>query len=213
MNLDAFADLPDDARVWIYAFETELDPDREQLIRQGLEPFMHQWVSHEASVQGAFEIFWHRFTVVAAHCPQGISGCSIDSLVRNFKGFSSLHGVDGLKGGILYFRNQQGEVQAVEQLNFRDLIESGTVSAETPVFQTSLQTLGRLRTGEFEAPVEILHAIEPRRIRDRQMADFLVLDANPLDDITNTRRISAVYIRGEEVNRDALSARLLGGTP
>ncbi len=38
-------------------------------------------------------------------------------------------------------------------------------------------------------------------------ADFVVLEANPLDDITNTRRVSAVYLRGEEVDRDASSAR------
>jgi imidazolonepropionase-like amidohydrolase len=31
-------------------------------------------------------------------------------------------------------------------------------------------------------------------------ADFVVLDANPLDDITNTR-IAAVYLRGVEVDR------------
>ncbi|MGE3840327.1 MAG: amidohydrolase family protein [Vicinamibacterales bacterium] len=41
-------------------------------------------------------------------------------------------------------------------------------------------------------------------IRSGQSADFLVLDANPLDDITNTRRISAVYLRGEAVDRDAM---------
>jgi imidazolonepropionase-like amidohydrolase len=32
-------------------------------------------------------------------------------------------------------------------------------------------------------------------------ADFIVLDANPLDNITNTRRISAVYLRGAPVDR------------
>jgi imidazolonepropionase-like amidohydrolase len=32
-------------------------------------------------------------------------------------------------------------------------------------------------------------------------ADFIVLDANPLDDITNTRRISAVVLRGAAVDR------------
>jgi imidazolonepropionase-like amidohydrolase len=32
-------------------------------------------------------------------------------------------------------------------------------------------------------------------------ADFMVLDANPLDDITNTRRIAAVYLRGAAVDR------------
>ncbi len=34
-------------------------------------------------------------------------------------------------------------------------------------------------------------------------ADLLVLDANPLDDITNTRKISAVYLKGAAVNRAA----------
>lgn len=38
-------------------------------------------------------------------------------------------------------------------------------------------------------------------------ADFVVLNANPLDDISNTRRISRVYLRGQEVDRAALEAR------
>ena len=38
-------------------------------------------------------------------------------------------------------------------------------------------------------------------------ADFVVLDANPLDDITHTRQIAAVYLRGVEVDRGALRAR------
>jgi imidazolonepropionase-like amidohydrolase len=38
-------------------------------------------------------------------------------------------------------------------------------------------------------------------------ADFIVLDANPLDDIRNTRRISDVYLRGSKVNRGAMAGR------
>jgi imidazolonepropionase-like amidohydrolase len=38
-------------------------------------------------------------------------------------------------------------------------------------------------------------------------ADFIVLDANPLDDIRNTRRISQVYLRGKPVNRSAMKER------
>ena len=37
-------------------------------------------------------------------------------------------------------------------------------------------------------------------------ADFVVLDANPLDDITNTRRIAAVYLRGHAVDRTKLAS-------
>lgn len=38
-------------------------------------------------------------------------------------------------------------------------------------------------------------------------ASFIVLDANPLDDIANTRRINAVYLNGKKVDRDAIKAR------
>jgi imidazolonepropionase-like amidohydrolase len=38
-------------------------------------------------------------------------------------------------------------------------------------------------------------------------ADFLVLDANPLENISNTRKIRSVYLRGTEVNRAALKAK------
>jgi imidazolonepropionase-like amidohydrolase len=39
-------------------------------------------------------------------------------------------------------------------------------------------------------------------------ADFLVLDANPLDNITNTQRISKIYIKGAEIDRVALRRTL-----
>jgi len=40
-------------------------------------------------------------------------------------------------------------------------------------------------------------------------ADFVVLTANPLERITNSRRIDQVYLRGAEVDRAALRATLL----
>ena len=38
-------------------------------------------------------------------------------------------------------------------------------------------------------------------------ADFIVLDANPLDNIANVRKIARVYLRGQEVDRAGLRAR------
>jgi imidazolonepropionase-like amidohydrolase len=47
-------------------------------------------------------------------------------------------------------------------------------------------------------------------IAARKEADFNVLDADPLNRISNTRRISAVYLRGKEVDRKPLKARFVG---
>ncbi len=44
-------------------------------------------------------------------------------------------------------------------------------------------------------------------VAEGKSADFVVLDANPLDDIRNTRRISRVYLRGDEIDRPAMRAR------
>ena len=43
-------------------------------------------------------------------------------------------------------------------------------------------------------------------------ADFVVLDANPLERITNTPAIDKVYLRGADVDRAALRAKFLAGT-
>jgi imidazolonepropionase-like amidohydrolase len=37
-------------------------------------------------------------------------------------------------------------------------------------------------------------------------ADFIVLDANPLENINNTRRIAAVFLRGRKLDRTAMQA-------
>ena len=37
-------------------------------------------------------------------------------------------------------------------------------------------------------------------------ADFIVLTGNPLEDITNARRIDRVYLRGQAIDRAALKA-------
>jgi imidazolonepropionase-like amidohydrolase len=52
----------------------------------------------------------------------------------------------------------------------------------------------------------VLHLDRMGTIAAGKEASFNVLDANPLEAITNTRRISMIYLRGKELDRQALRA-------
>ncbi len=56
-------------------------------------------------------------------------------------------------------------------------------------------------------PAELLGIRDLGTLAVGKSADFIVLDANPLDDIRHTRQITAVYLRGQKLDRDALLAR------
>jgi imidazolonepropionase-like amidohydrolase len=56
-------------------------------------------------------------------------------------------------------------------------------------------------------PTEVLHIKDAGTLRTGARADFMVLDANPLENIRNTRSIDSVYLNGAKLDRTALQAR------
>jgi imidazolonepropionase-like amidohydrolase len=57
-------------------------------------------------------------------------------------------------------------------------------------------------------PAELLRLERLGTLARGKSADFVVLDGNPLEDIRNTKKISKVYQRGQEVDRAALRAEM-----
>lgn len=80
-----------------------------------------------------------------------------------------------------------------EQYELEQMVDTGMTPAQVIVGATS-------------AAARALHLEDVGTLAPGKSADFIVLDAKPLDNITNTRRISAVYLRGHRVDRAALRA-------
>lgn len=80
-----------------------------------------------------------------------------------------------------------------EQLELQAMVEAGMSPSQAIVAATS-------RAAEF------VNRPDTGALTVGKRADFLVLDANPLDDITNTRRIARIVIGNAEVDRQGLIA-------
>ena len=82
-----------------------------------------------------------------------------------------------------------------EQLELEAMVDAGLTPMQGIVAVTS-------RSAEF------LQLRTKGALRRGLDADFIVLDANPLDDITNTRRISRSVLGGAEIDRAALRSKI-----
>jgi imidazolonepropionase-like amidohydrolase len=82
-----------------------------------------------------------------------------------------------------------------------------TAHMELENFVAAGFTPGEAIVAATRAAAEVLRLTQLGTVAAGKSADFIVLDANPLDNIANTRKIANVYLRGFEVDRAALRAK------
>jgi imidazolonepropionase-like amidohydrolase len=98
------------------------------------------------------------------------------------------------KEGVRIGLGTDGNTPWGPHLEMADMVAAGMTPAQVVVAST-------------RNSADLLRVADAGMVEMGRSADFVVLDANPLDDITNTRRISAVYLRGAAVDRAALKAK------
>lgn len=82
----------------------------------------------------------------------------------------------------------------------------------TAYTQCGMTTMEAIVAGT-SVSARLIHLDRLGSIAAKKEASFNVLNANPLDNITNTKKIASVYLRGKEVDRMALKAKLMTPLP
>ena len=84
-----------------------------------------------------------------------------------------------------------GSTPYAPHLEMEDMVAAGMTPAEVIAAATG-------------NAAEFLGVDDAGTVAAGKSADFIVLDANPLDDITNTRSIASVYLMGDRVDRESM---------
>jgi imidazolonepropionase-like amidohydrolase len=92
--------------------------------------------------------------------------------------------------GVKIVLGTDGNVPWGAHLEMADMVATGMTPAQVVVAAT-------------RNSAEYLGLADAGTVASGKSADFIVLEANPLDDITNTRRIRDVYLRGQHIDRSA----------
>ena len=153
MPLVPFSALPDDARIWVFGSDTPLTGAVADTLLAEVDSYLDQWKAHGFPLRAAREWRENRFRVIGIDpTVEQASGCSIDGLFRALQGLQKTIGAQIVGGGRVFFREQSGETRSVPRDEFRELVSAGRITANTPVFDTSVTRLDDWRA-RFERPL------------------------------------------------------------
>jgi hypothetical protein len=147
-----FDQLPDDARLWVFAANEPVPGDAEADLLRRVDSFLDGWNAHGHPLVGAREWREGRFLFVAVDersAPP--SGCSIDALHRALKDFEEERGLRLTDHVDVVYRAEDGQVARAGRPAFAKLAKAGDIGLDTVVFDTTITRKNEIGQ-RFEVP-------------------------------------------------------------
>jgi hypothetical protein len=145
--------LSNGSRIWIYQADREFSAVEVESIRKQAAEFVSKWTSHSKQVMADFEIRYNRFLILIldeSHVAAG--GCSIDSSVHFIRALET--GFQNPMTDRMKFAFKSGDrVEVVSKNDFEKMLENGSITEDTIVFNNLVTTKGELGTA-WEVPLK-----------------------------------------------------------
>jgi len=138
--------LPDHARLWLLAVEARL--------RGGLAEILAQW-RHKGQVYQAegLQLEPQLIAVAEPNLATQPSGCAIDGMWRKVRRLLEQLGLEPVDPAASILVRSGGRLTAIPKGDIQARLMDGTLTADTPLLDLSLYSLGDLRAGRLEAPL------------------------------------------------------------
>jgi hypothetical protein len=154
-----FSAMPSAARVWVFGAAAPITGAACDTLMHAVDAHLAQWAAHGVPLLCARDWRDDQFLAVAVNeAATGASGCSIDGLFRVLTGLEQQLGVSLVDGGTLFWRDANGRVVSGDRATFKSRAAGGDVRTHTPVFDTTVTTVGAWRANFECAAAHTFHA-------------------------------------------------------
>ena len=158
--MEPFQHFPAETRVWIYQSNQPIPEETAAALKQVVNQFAQNWVSHNRQLRAHGDVLHNRFILLAVDESQAdASGCSIDKSVHFIKQVESQLGVD-LFDRMNFAWMEDDEVKTAPSQTFAELYQSGQITNETLVFDNLVKTKRELEENWLK-PVSYTHLQRP----------------------------------------------------
>ena len=115
------------------------------------DAFIQQWTAHGMPLSAARDLRYNQFVLVGVdEKAAGVSGCSVDALIRRMDLLGRELGVDLVDNAPVLYRDGE-TIKRVSRDQFADLASSGAVGPDTVVFDNTVTQVGDVGRWEVRA--------------------------------------------------------------